>query len=216
MTTLDAQLTDHRAMYRDELDFTPSQRTPPVAYTFDETERAMVPDDRPLVVNYLKPDEYSIPDSATQSTQVGMPMSGRMLRYLQGPTADTPWATSLMALRSECRRRHRHHRGPKHWRGSLCWQLVYMTVVGKPKGNGPATVHEAAQILEYDNPEPVLRYALAFIEATMDSLRLKSERKAREDEGKFTIYDQTPVHHAPSEEHIQECPNVQCRARRAA
>ena len=216
MTSLDAQIADHRGMYRDELDFTPTQRTPPVAYTFDKERRMMVPDDSPLVINPLKPNQYEVPDSATQSTQVGMPMSGRMLRYLQGPTADTPWAVALKSLRAECRRRHRHHRGPAHWRGSLCWQLVFMCVVGKPKGDGPASVHEAAQILEYDNPEPVLRYALAFIEATMDQLRARAERRSREDEGKFTIYDQAPVHHAPSQEHVAECPNPQCRARRAA
>jgi hypothetical protein len=164
--TLEQAIETHRAMFRDELDFSPSQSRPPVAYKYQRGE-GMVPDDSPLVINPLSADEIVVPDSATQSTQVGMPMSGRMLRYLQGPTADTPWATALGMMRAWCRRNHRYHMTPKHWRGSLCWQLVYMTVVGKPLGNGPATIHEAARILQYDNPEPV--------------------RRAREDEGQALI-----------------------------
>ena len=98
--TLERTIADHRAMMRDELDFNPTQRTPPVAYTWSEAERALVPDDRPLVINPLTAEEQEIPDSATQSTQVGLPMSGRLLRYLQGPTADTPWASALKSLRA--------------------------------------------------------------------------------------------------------------------
>jgi hypothetical protein len=184
--TLEQAIETHRAMFRDELDFSPSQSRPPVAYKYQRGE-GMVPDDSPLVINPLSADEIVVPDSATQSTQVGMPMSGRMLRYLQGPTADTPWATALGMMRAWCRRNHRYHMTPKHWRGSLCWQLVYMTVVGKPLGNGPATIHEAARILQYDNPEPVLREALQYIEDRMDDFRAQAERRAREDEGQALI-----------------------------
>lgn len=179
-------IEDHRAMYRAELDFNPSQRTPPVAYTYDSTERAMVPDDRPLV--YFVDGRYvEVPDSATQSTQVGMPMSGRMYRYVAGPTLETPWATALGELRAWCRRNHRYHMTPKHWRGSLCWQLVFLTVIGKPLGDGPATIQDAAAILQYDNPEPILREAFDFIEKRIDDARKKAEKRAREDRGLFLL-----------------------------
>ena len=171
--TLYEMIVLHRAAYRDELAFSPSQRTPPVAFKWDSVQRMMVPDDSPLVINPLKPEQVEIPDSATQSTQVGMPMSGRMLRYLQGPGPDTPWATALRSLRANCRRNHPYHRAADrpYWRGSLCWQLVFMTIIGKPKGNGPATIQEAAEILRYDDPEPVLRLALEYIEQRLDAER---------------------------------------------
>lgn len=187
VTDLERTIADHRAMYRDELDFPPSQQTPPVAFTYSETERAMVPDDRPLVINPFTADAIEVPDSATQSTQVGMPMSAAMLRYLLGPTPSTPWATSLKTMRAWCRREHRYHRTPKHWRGSLCWQLVYTVVIGKPLGGGPATIHEAALILQYDDPEPVLRAALQYIEDNMDKIRVKQEQRAKEDAGLFLV-----------------------------
>jgi hypothetical protein len=185
--TLAAQIELHRELYRSDLIFNPSQSRPPVAYVYHQGD-GLVPDDSPLVINPLKPNQYQIPDSATQSTQVGMPMSGKMLRYLQGPaTSETPWAVALKMLRAWCRRNHRYHRAPKHWRGSLCWQLVYMTVVGKPLGDGPATIHEASVILQYDNPEPVLREALQYIEDRMDDFRASAEKRAREDEGQALI-----------------------------
>ena len=211
MTALERLIADHRAAYRSELDFNPTQRTPPVAYTWDKEQRTMVPDDRPLVINPLSPDEQEIPDSATQSTQVGMPMSGRMLRYLQGPTADTPWASALKSLRAHCRKNHRYHSAPPHWRGSLCWQMVYLVVVGKPRGGGPATIQEAAGILQYDNPEPILRAAFDHLESTMDSYRRKAEARERELSGQFSVTDRpAPAHHAVPGLHEQECP--QCRA----
>ena len=214
MTNLERTIADHRAMMREELDFNPTQRTPPVAYTWSDTERALVPDDRPLVINPLSPDEQEIPDSATQSTQVGMPMSGRMLRYLQGPTADTPWASALKSLRAECRRKHPYHRAADapFWRGSLCWQLTYLVIVGKPRGGGPATIEEAAGILRYDNPEPILRYALTYIEEVMDSYRRKAEKRAREEDGHgpgaVPNYVNQQRHDQPGL-HRQDCPK--CR-----
>lgn len=217
---LEHTIQQHRAYFRDELDFNPTQRTPPVAYKFDERERAMVPDDSPLVINPLTADEIEVPDSATQSTQIGMPMSSRMLRYLQGPAADTPWSLGLKRLRSWCRREHPYHRSAEapYWRGSLCWQLVFLVIVGKPKGDGPATIEEAARILRYDNPEPVLRYALTYVEECMDSERRKAEKRLRDDIGRGDGAIPRPEwrHHAPSEAHVQDCPNAECRARRKA
>jgi hypothetical protein len=216
--TLTEAIAQHRAMMRDELDFSPSQSRPPVAYTFDKVRRMMVPDDSPLVINPLTANEITVPDSATQSTQVGVPMSGRMLRYLQGPTADTPWATALKSLRVHCRREHDNHRGADvpYWRGSLCYQLVFMTVVSKPLGNGPATILEASQILRYDNPEPILRAAFDFIIEQMDHARAKAEKRERELAGHGPGAVPAPVmgHHSVPGMHMEDCP--QCRRRDAA
>lgn len=210
--TLDARILDHRAMLRDELNFSPSQRTPPVAYTWERGE-GMVPDDRPLV--YFVDGRYiEVPDSATQSTQVGMPMSSRMYRYLAGPSPETPWAVSLRKLRTWCRANHPTHYGPdvRHWRGSLCWQMVFLTVVGKPLGDGPASAWEAARILRYDAPEPVLRMAFDYMEREMDEMRAAAERKSREDAGLHDAAVREPEwdHHSVPGLHQLECPR--CRA----
>jgi hypothetical protein len=147
---------------------------------------------------------------------IGMTVSGRLLRYVSHPEgygSDFPWSKALWNLKAWCRREHPFHRGADvpYWRGSLCWQLVYLTVVGKPKGDGPATITEAARILRYDNPEPVLRLALERIEQSMDDYRARAEKRAREDEGRGdgAIPVQRPPHHAVPGLHAAECP--QCR-----
>jgi hypothetical protein len=222
---IEQQIADHRGMYRDELDFSPSQRTPPVAYTYDDARRMLVPDDRPLVINAMTADEIEVPDSATQSTQVGVPMSGRMYRYLVGPTQETPWASSWKALRSWCRKNHRYHTQPPHWRGALCWELVNLTIV---QG---MSVYNAAAITQYDDPEPLLDEAFKYIEQQMDRIRDKQELRAREDEGRGPgavpepdrpCYDKAcsgrphfrAMPHPDNDEHVSECPT--CRRRRAA
>ena len=205
--SLQDSIEDHRAMMRSELDFNPTQRTPPVAYKWDRVQRAMVPDDSPLVINPLTPDQIEVPDSATQSTQVGMPMSGRLLRYLQGPSADTPWANAVFRLRAECRRKHPHHRGADvpYWRGSLCHELIRFTII---RGY---SMQSTVEILRYDNPEPLLREAFRFIEQVIDAERAKAERRAREDEGHGpgAIPVDVPPHHSVDGLHREECP--QCR-----
>lgn len=47
---------------------------------------------------------------------------------------------------------------------------------------------------------------------------LRAERRAREDQGRGDGAIPLPEwrHHAPSEEHVRECPNPECQARRAA
>lgn len=123
-------------------------------------------------------------------TRVGMNMAGRLLKYLSHPEgygADFPWSKAWWKLRVECRRRHRHHRGQVFvrrdgkevdlWNGSLCHELVAFVVARE------YSVYNAAQILLYDNPEPVLRYAFGFMEATLDDFRREQERLAKEDEG---------------------------------
>ena len=144
----------------------------------------------------------------------GMPMSGRLLRYLghpEGYGGDFPWSKALWLLRVECRRRHQFHKGTPdqaYWQGSLCHQFVVFVVI---RG---WSVQNAARILRYDDPEKVLRFAFGFIEDQMDEFRRKAERRAREDEGKFTIYDKPPEHHAVDGLHRAECP--QCRRKEDA
>lgn len=191
MTALAASIEDHRAMYKADL-LIPKlvSRQPPT--TLD-------PHTGELHVE---------PGAAT-----GMPMSGRLLKYLghpEGYGADFPWSKAWNRLRTECRRRHRHHRGPKHWNGSLCHQLVaYVIVQGW-------SVHNAAQILDYDNPEPVLRSAFSFMESTIDDYRAKAERRAREEagHGPGAIPVEVPPHHAVPGLHRVDCP--QCRREGAA
>lgn len=203
-----ASIEDHRAMMRDELHFSPSQSRPPVAYVYDTRERALVPDSRPLVYTVPGKGVIEVPDSPTQTTAIGVPISTRLLRYLQQPSShDTPWASSLLRLRVECRRSHPYHRAGDrpYWRGSLCHQLVTFTVI---RG---WSVENAAKILRYDNPEPILRNALRYIEACIDADRDKAERRAREDAGTGPGPIPQPVmaHHAVDGLHRQECP--QCK-----
>jgi hypothetical protein len=114
---------------------------------------------------------------------VGMTVSGRLLRYVSHPEgygSDFPWSKALWLVRSWCRRNHRgrFHSAEKHWDGSLCHQLVkYVVIRGW-------SVENAAKILQYDNPEPLLREAFQFIEDRMDDFRAAAEQRAKEDEGR--------------------------------
>lgn len=113
---------------------------------------------------------------------VGMSMSARLLRYVSHPEgygSDFPWSKALWLVRSWCRRTHRrrYHSTETHWNGSLCHQMVVYVVI---RG---WSVQNAAAILGYDNPEPILRDAFQYIEETMDDFRRKQEQRAREAEG---------------------------------
>jgi hypothetical protein len=155
---------------------------------------------------------------------LGMTLTGRFARLLGHPDGfgtSFPWTKALWALRVECRRKHPYHRGADvpYWRGSLCHQAVTLVIIGTPKGDGPASLQEAQQILRYDHLEPVLRDAFAFIEQSIDDQRARAERRAKEDAGIFGVGNAPlPVveHHAPSAEHVLECPNPECRRKRAA
>lgn len=174
----------------------------------------------------------------------GMPMSARLLKYVSHPEgygSDFPWSKALWRLKLHCRKEHPYHRAADrpYWRGSLCWQLVTFTVCRN------WSVQNAAEILRYDNPEPVIRQALEFMEQHIDKARARQERKAQEDRGLFLLcrcghdwhhhdrpaerfscgacscrrYEaekQTVEHDPMSEAHVAECPNPVCRARRAA
>jgi hypothetical protein len=139
---------------------------------------------------------------------IGMTVSGRLLRYVSHPEgfgSDFPWGKAWWLLRVECRRRHRHHRGPAEWNGSLCHQLVRYVVI-----NG-WSVQNAGMILDYTDPESVLRSAFAFMEGAIDDFRAKQEKREREIEGHGpgAIPAPVPQHHAVPGLHMQDCP--QCR-----
>jgi hypothetical protein len=147
-------------------------------------------------------------------TRIGMTMSGRLLRYLSHPEGygtDFPWSRALYRLRYQCRREHPYHRAGDrpYWRGSLCHQLVRFVII---EG---WSVQNAAEILRYDNPEPVLRVALDFIEQGIDDARRKAEKRAREDEGHGpgAVPRDVPDHHATPGLHQEDCP--QCRSKSA-
>jgi hypothetical protein len=141
---------------------------------------------------------------------IGMTVSGRLLRYVSHPEgygADFPWSKALYRLRWDCRKNHPNHRGADvpYWRGSLCHELVRFVILRE------FSVQSAAAVLRYDNPEPVLRQALTFIEESMDHARERAEKRAREDEGRGdgAIPVERPGHHAGPGLHAAECP--QCR-----
>ena len=141
---------------------------------------------------------------------IGMNMSGRLLKYVghpEGYGSDFPWSKALFRLRYQCRREHPYHRAADrpYWRGSLCHELVRFTVIRE------FSIENAAKILRYDNPEPVLRYALSYIEASMDEARRKAEQRVRDEEGRFSVTDAPRVEqrHDQPGLHASECP--QCR-----
>lgn len=153
---------------------------------------------------------------------IGMNMSARLYRYVEAPSGgEFPWRAGFRRLRRHCRNHHRpYHMGSDvpWYRGSLCQESVRLTVLGPEKRtaklDGPLSVHDASQLLRYDHLEPVLREAFAYIEAAMSDFRARAERRAREETGRFTIYDQPPEHHAVDGLHRAECP--QCRKKEAA
>lgn len=155
--------------------------------------------------------------SQHDATETGMNMNARLYRYVEAPGPEFPWRSAFLRLRAQCRRNHPFHTGATvpYWRGSLCQELVKLVIIGPEKRlagfEGPVSIENAAKILRYDNPEPVLRYALTYIEQTMDDYRRKAEKRERELAGAFSVTDgPAPPHHAVPGLHEQECP--QCRA----
>ncbi len=154
-----------------------------------------------------------------EAAAIGMNMSARLYRYVEAPgPSEFPWRSAFMRLRYECRRNHPYHTGPTvpYWRGSLCQELVRLVVIGPERRipslpEGPVSVENAAEILRYDNPEPVLRYALSWIEEAMDRARQKAEKRQRDEQGRGpgAVPEYVPVHHAVPGMHMADCP--QCR-----
>ena len=158
--SLDDTIALHRNLYRDDLFIDRLvQRQPPTSLDLNTG----VLDQEPAAA-------------------IGMTISGRLLRYVSHPEgygSDFPWSKALWLLRGWCRREHRrrYHSTERHWNGSLCHQMVIYVVI---RG---WSVQNAAAILDYDNPEPILRDAFTFMEDTMDDFRRKQEQRARESEG---------------------------------
>lgn len=184
---LAAQIDDHRHLYRQDtyIDRLVA-RQPPTSLDLNTGELHVEP-----------------------GAAVGMPMSGRLLKYLGHPEAfgsDFPWSKALWLLRRECRAKHPHHRGANepYWRGSLCHQAVTFVVV---RG---WSVENTAKILRYDDPAPVLRWSFDYMERQIDELRRKAERRERENAGRFSVSDYpTHHHHSVPGLHKQECPQCQ-------
>lgn len=120
---------DHTAAHR-----------PPVASYFDEKERAPVPDDRPLVI--LDPEtrlpKELVPDSATQSTQVGVPISAGLFRILTNNFGrEYLIHRAVREVWNWCHLNHvkpeRRSPDPLHFeRGYICPYLVADVVAAKP------------------------------------------------------------------------------------
>jgi hypothetical protein len=193
--TLASRIADHRALYAADLHIPKLvSRQPPT--TLD-----------------LNTGQLHVEDG----TRSGMTISGRLLKYLghpEGYGADFPWSRAHWLSRHWCRRSHEFHRAADrpYWRGSLCHQLVRFVII---EG---WSVQNTAKILRYDHPEPVLRGAFDFIEQTIDDARDRAEKRRNEElgHGPGAIPVAEAGHHAPSEEHVRECPNPVCKARRAA
>jgi hypothetical protein len=204
MTALQQAIETHRELYRSDLNIGQIVSAPRVG-----SHRSTRP---PTTFDYGQVAWVQEPADAN-----GMNLSGRMVKLLGHPEgfgSDFPWSRALYRLRWDCRKNHPNHRGADvpYWRGSLCHELVRFVILRE------FSVQSAAAVLRYDNPEPILRQALTFIEESMDHARERAEKRAREDEGRGdgAIPVERPAHHVPSQEHVSECPNPVCRARRAA
>jgi hypothetical protein len=143
---------------------------------------------------------------------VGMTMSARLLKYVSHPEgygADFPWSKALWNLRGWCRKEHRrrYHSVELHWDGSLCHQMVKFVVIRE------WSVPNAAAILDYDDPEPILRDAFAYMEQRIDDFRRQAERRERELEGHGPGAIPAPVHEHRALPGLHETDCIQCRKR---
>jgi hypothetical protein len=230
--TLADRIALHRQLYADDLHISRLvQRQPPLTpyRRGDFTEPAPDPWDGPLMEHLQRIETRRQFSMRMQSrvgadeelvvepgAAVGMPLSGRLLRYVSHPEgfgAEFPWTRALFRLKYHCRREHPFHRAGDrpYWRGSLCWSLVQMCVIRE------FSIENAAKILRYDNPEPLVRYALTWIEREMDRARELAERRAREDAGRGPGAVPSPTveqRHDQPGLHRSDCPK--CRRESAA
>lgn len=191
--TLADLIEDHRALYRADLEIPRLvSRQPPT--TMDPNTGEL--DEEP-------------------AARTGMPMSGRLLRYLGHPESHAqafPWSFGLWTLKARCRRAHPAHRSidRPYWRGSLCWSLCMFVIV---RGY---SLDNAALILQVDRDvQQTLSTALHLIEDAIDEQRARAERRAREDAGMGEPVGAVRLQHEPHTMgglHSLECP----RCRRAA
>lgn len=159
-------LEDHRALYRADL-------------LISKMVAQQPPTSRDANTGVLHQEEAAV---------IGMTISGRLLRYLSHPEGygeAFPWSSALWVLKDHCHKNHLEHRRTdrRYWRGALCHQIVWLTVIGGEKDIGPMSPKQAAQVLRLESPEPVLSQALRFIEEAIDHQRDRAQKRAREDEG---------------------------------
>lgn len=135
-------IANARAEYAAEKPDHTTAHRPPVAYTRDEKEKVMVPDDRPIEV-FEPGSEFmvirqSVPDSATQSTQVGVPISSRLMRLLTNNYGDEfLMHRAVTQVWKWCDQNHVHpdrrSPDPLHYeRGYICPYLVMDVVTAQP------------------------------------------------------------------------------------
>lgn len=156
-------------------------------------------------------DHEGVPDPE-QGTKTGMPMSGRLLRYLGHPEGygeQFQWSKALWLLKVECRRSHHSHRAKErpYWRGSLCWSAVILTVV---KGY---SAQNAAQILKLPNIDELLVRCFRDIERTMneaDDAAIAREKQLESIVNPVNVAPRPRENHGLPGLHQEECP--QCRA----
>lgn len=201
---LSALIELHRAMWRDDNEVSRLNSRQPPLTRYDKDDWAVGDEPERLGAT----EEYVIEPGA----RVGMSMSGNMIRRLsESPGSHYPWVTALGRLRADCRRLHPHHRSAErpYWRGALCWQVVYLVIVGHKEG--PLSPENAARVLRLEEIEPLLRRTLRDIETGIDYFRRRAERRATEDAGMGPGPVPTPqaTHHAVPGMHETDCP--QCR-----
>lgn len=189
--TLDARIAHHRELYRSDL----------------LIER-LVSRQPPTSLDVNTGELHQEPGAAT-----GMPMSGRLLKYLSHPEgygSDFPWSKSWWLLRNHCRRTHRYHRGPRHWNGSLCHSMIGFVVVRE------WSVENAGNILQHTDPAGILRQSFDFMDQTLTDFRRKAEQRQREEEGHGPGPIAVPVHEHRPLPGLHELECVQCRKKRDA
>ena len=161
MTALEHLIADHRAAYRSDLLISRMvSRQPPTTLDLNTGELESEPADAN-----------------------GMNLSAALIRLLGHPEGygmHHPWLKALWLMRSWCRRAHRrrYHSTEEAWEGSLCHRMVYLVIV---EGWHP---RRAGLMLNYTDPEAILRDAFRFLEETLDDFRRQQEQRAKEDEGR--------------------------------
>jgi hypothetical protein len=192
---LELLIEDHRALYRADLALPRLHiRT---GYTPDE-EGATGPDSHIgwTGMEFTEPFlRYINWDSKSQEAGVRPPVS-------LGP--GYAWAKAFYAQWAECRRYHREHHGRPEWRGSLCRQLVSLTV------RYDLSLESACLVLGVTPARAgrTLRIGLLWIESSMDRWLKRQEEQARPLRSRVLWRDSGERHHLAGL-HAEDCP--QCK-----
>ena len=194
--TLDALIAEHRQRFREDIRIDRLvSRQPPTTL-----------------------DHEGVPDPE-QGTKTGMPMSGRLLRYLGHPEGygeSFPWSKAWWLLKNECFKEHPSHRAwvRPYWRGSLCWQLVKLVIIGGEKrSEGPRTPEQAAQILKIGNADKLLLRCLRRIDGIIQEQNdnaIAREKQLESIVNPVNVAPRPRENHGLPGLHQEECP--QCRA----